>query len=166
MVIAHVPQQILFCLFVCLFVVILLSIIYSFVCLCVCLCIYFIYFVSRQKLRGYAHFDMCIFTLSWWILTPKIHFVQFYLKVASYFLPWGKNKNVTLGKRLLWKYIKNENWYTGNRYIFCHSCQSRVNLKLKIWCYNEKNMGFHLTPKKYYFRLSPGGWDCNGNIQL
>ena len=39
-----------------------------------------------------GHFDMCIFTLNWLTLTPKTHFVQFYLKVASYFLSWGKNK--------------------------------------------------------------------------
>ena len=44
-----------------------------------------------------------------------------------------------------------------NMYIFCYNFQSKVNLKLKFWGYNEKNMGFHLTPKKYYFRLSPGG---------
>ena len=25
-------------------------------------------------------------------LDPKTHFAQFYLKVASYFLSWGKNK--------------------------------------------------------------------------
>ena len=41
-----------------------------------------------------------------------------------------------------------------------------VNLKLKFWGYNEKNMGFHLTPKKYYFQLSPGGCKCNVNIPL
>ena len=27
-------------------------------------------------------------------------------------------------------------------------------------------MSFHLRPKKYYFHLSPGGWECNGNILL
>ena len=37
----------------------------------------------------------------------KLLFVQFYLKIASYFLSWGKYKYVTLGMRLLWKYIKN-----------------------------------------------------------
>ena len=49
---------------------------------------------------------ICIFfTLNWLTLTPKTHFVEFYLKVASYVLSWGKNKYVTLGMRLLWKYI-------------------------------------------------------------
>ena len=37
------------------------------------------------------------------------------------------------------------------RDIFYHNIQSIVNLKLKFWDYNEKNMGFHLTHKKYYF---------------
>ena len=45
---------------------------------------------------------MCIFTLNWLTLIPKTYFVQFYLKVASYFLSWGKNNNVALGMRLLW----------------------------------------------------------------
>ena len=55
--------------------------------------------------------------------------------------------------------------------IFCCNCQSIVNLKLKFWGYNEKNMGFHLTPKStvsswalgdenamgtYYFKLCVG----------
>ena len=30
------------------------------------------------------------------------------------------------------------------------------NLKMKFWDDNEKNMGFRVTSKKYYFRLSPG----------
>ena len=32
-----------------------------------------------------------------------------------------------------------------------------VYLKLKFWGYNKKNITFHLTPKKYYFQLSPRG---------
>ena len=31
-----------------------------------------------------------------------------------------------------------------------------MKLKAKFWDYNEKNMGFHLTTKKYYFWLHPG----------
>ena len=37
---------------------------------------------------------------------------------------------------------------------FCFNCQSIVNLKLKFLGYNEKNMGFYSTPRKYYLRLS------------
>ena len=42
--------------------------------------------------------------------------------------------------------------------------QSTMNLKLKFWGYDEKNMGFHLTPKKYYFLLHPGGENVIGII--
>ena len=78
----------------------------------------------------------------------QTHFVQFYLKIASYLLTWG-NKNVTLGMGLLWNAYENQNWYTRNtcRYIFCYSFQSIVTLKLKFWDYSEQNMGFHLTQK-------------------
>ena len=35
---------------------------------------------------------------------------------------------------------------------------SAITLYSAFWGYNEKNMGFHLTPKKNYcFRLSPEG---------
>ena len=47
-----------------------------------------------------------VYTLNWLTLTPKTHFAQFYLKITFYFLSWGKNKYVTLGMRLLWKYIR------------------------------------------------------------
>ena len=43
----------------------------------------------------------------------------------------------------------------GTLKIACYNFQSRVNLKMKFWGYNEKNTGFHLTPKKYNFQLSP-----------
>ena len=52
---------------------------------------------------------------------------------------------------------KFKNWYTGNKYIFCYNFQSIVNLKLEFWGYYDKYMGFHLTLKKYYFQMSPGG---------
>ena len=59
---------------------------------------------ARQK--GHVPILTFIFSLNWLTLTSKIHFVQFHLKVASYFLSWGKNKYVTLGMRLLLKYIR------------------------------------------------------------
>ena len=40
--------------------------------------------------------------------------------------------------------------------MFIRDVPSIVKLKLKFWG-NEKNIGFHLTLKKYYFWLSPGG---------
>ena len=47
----------------------------------------------------------CVLSLFWSTMTHKTHFLQFYGKVASHFFSCCKNKNVTLGMRLLWKYI-------------------------------------------------------------
>ena len=53
------------------------------------------------NLKGFVAILSCVFsTLNWLTLTPKTHFVQFYLKVTFYFLFWGKNKYITLGMRL------------------------------------------------------------------
>ena len=81
-------------------------------------------------------------------LDPRTNFVQFYPKVASYFLSWGKNKNVTLGMRLLWNTLEYQNLYTGNRYILCHNCRlkkySEFKAELfgvimrKIWAWHQK----------------------------
>ena len=113
---------------------------------------------------------MCSFHSQLIDLDPKTHFVQFYPKVAAYFLSWGKNKYVTLGMRLLYKYIKKSKLvyqYQGNSWnIFHCTFQSIVNLKLKFWGYNEKSIGFHLTSKLILLRLSPEGWGCNRNIPL
>ena len=46
----------------------------------------------------------------------------------------------------------HENWYTGSRYIFCSNVQNKVNLNLKFWDYNEKNMVFHLKHKRVLLR--------------
>ena len=35
------------------------------------------------------------------------------------------------------------------------------NLILKFWICNQKNMGFHLILKIYYFRLRSGRWECD-----
>ena len=49
----------------------------------------------------------CVFfTLNWLTLTPGTHFVQFYLKVASYFLLWGKNKFDTEDEAFLIRHKK------------------------------------------------------------
>ena len=98
----------------------------------------------------------------WLTFTFKSHFVQFHLKVTSSFLSWGKNKYVTLGMTLLRKYIRKSKLALREiGQFFCFIFQSIVNLKLKFWGLWWENMGFHLTPKKYYFQLSPGGWECN-----
>ena len=62
----------------------------------------------RAQIKGvYTHFDKFIFVLTcnWWTLTPNTHFVQFYLKVASHFLSWGKNKNGDTGDEAAMKIL-------------------------------------------------------------
>ena len=86
----------------------------------------------QASLRGMCPFWHVFFTLNWLTLTPKTHSVQFYLKVAYYLLSWGKNK-VTLGMRLLWKYIRKSKLVYQKRYTFCYNFLSIVNLKLKFW---------------------------------
>ena len=44
---------------------------------------------------------------------------------------------------------------TQEKGIFCYEFQSILNLKMIYFFYNVKNMSSHLTPKSYYFRLSP-----------
>ena len=104
-----------------------------------------------SRLRGVVPIVTCAFyTRNWLTLTPKTHFAQFYLKLNFYFLSCGKNMYLKLGMRLLWKYIRKSKMVcTRRRYIFCYNSQSKVNLKLKFRGYNEKNMGFHLTHKKW-----------------
>ena len=49
---------------------------------------------KKRKLKRVVPILTCILTLNWLTLTPKTHFVQFYLKVASYFLSFSlSNKN-------------------------------------------------------------------------
>ena len=66
---------------------------------------------------------------------------------------------VTLRMRLLCKYLlkKIKNWCTKNLYIFDCTFKSIVNLKLKFWESNEKNMGFHLTSKFILLPVEPWG---------
>ena len=106
-------------------------------------------------------------TLNWLTLALRHILYNFTSKLLFYFLSWGKNKYVTLGMRLLWKFIiRKSKLVYQNRYIFCYNFQSIVNLKLKFWGYNKKKYGLSFDLKKYYFRLSPGGWECNRNISL
>ena len=63
------------------------------------------FFVEILKV-GCTHLDMSFFHSQLIDFDPKTHFVQFYLKIASYLLSRGKNKNMILGMRLLGKYIR------------------------------------------------------------
>ena len=105
----------------------------------------------------------CIFfTFNWLTLTSEMHFVKFHPEVASCLLSRGKRKYAPLGMELLWKYIRNCFLvYQLTLHFFV------ISPKLQwIWSWNFefcnwKNMGFHLMSKMYYFRLSPGGWECD-----
>ena len=113
------------------------------------------------SLKGVVPILTCVFyTLNWLTLTPETHFAQFYLKVSFYFLSWAKNKYVTLGMRLLWKYIRK------SKLVYQLICTvSAITSKVKwIWSWNfgvimRKIWAFIWHQKKYYFRLSPGGWE-------
>ena len=91
---------------------------------------------------GCAHFDMCILHSQLIDLDPKTHFVQYYLKIASYFLSWGKNKYMTLGMQLLWKYIrKSKSVYQKQVHFLLYNFPNIVNLKLKFWVIMRKVYG-------------------------
>ena len=94
------------------------------------------------RIYSHAHFPLQVYFSFYLTLTPKTHFVQFYLKITSYFLSLGKTKYVTLRMGLL----------CNKMYIFC--TESIVNLKLKFWSYNEKNMHFHSFDTK----STTSGW--------
>ena len=103
----------------------------------------------------------CVFfALNWLTLTPKTHFVQFYLIFSSYFLSWGQKYVCDTGDEAVMK--KHKKIKTGIYWksIFFFRFQSIINLKLKFW---GLIYGVLFDTKKC-FRLRPGGWECNGNI--
>ena len=65
-------------------------------------------------------------------------------KIRMWHWGWGCYENT----------LENQNWHTGNRYIFCYG-KSIVNLKLIFWNYNH--MGFHLIYKKILLLVKPWG---------
>ena len=121
---------------------------------------------------------MCIFTPNWLTLTPKSRIVQFYLKVASYFLSWGKNKYVTLVMRLLWKIHKKvkigipeiRTFSTINSKVYWFWSWNFVFVLKRIWVFirleksttsvwalgNENAIGIS------YFKLNENFWKWHG----
>ena len=105
----------------------------------------------------------CIFfTFDLLTLTSEMHFVKFHPEVASCLLCRGKRMYAPLGMRLLWKYKRN--------YFLVYQLTSHffvISPKLKrIWSWNfgfatRKIWAFIWCQKMYYFRLSPGGWECD-----
>ena len=105
----------------------------------------------------------CIFfTFNWLTLTSEMHFVKFHPKVASCLLSRCKRKYPPLGMRLLWKYIRN---YFLVYHSISHFFVKSPKLQ-RIWSWNfgfaiRKIWAFIWYQKTYYFRLSPGGWECD-----
>ena len=105
----------------------------------------------------------CIFfTFNWLTLTSEMHFVKFHPEEASCLLSRGKRKYAPLGMRLLWKYIRN---YFLVYQLISHILsylQTYKEFKAKILdLWPEKYDLFIWYQKMYYFRLSPGGWECD-----
>ena len=120
-------------------------------------------------------FFFFFFTLSWLTLTLKTHLVQFYLKVATYLLFRGKNKDVTLGMRLLRKYIWKWKLVYWKRffvfYLFIFFFSVITSKVYWIWSWNfgiivGKIWAFIWHMKKVLFPVKSWGWECNGNILL
>ena len=105
----------------------------------------------------------CIFfTFNWLTLTSQMHFVKFHPEVASCLLSRGKRKYAPLGMRLLWKYIRN-------CFLVYHLISHFFVISPKLQRIWSWNFGFAISQiwafiwyqKIYYFRLSPGGWECD-----
>ena len=109
---------------------------------------------------GCVHIYMCFYHSQLIDLDPKTH-VQFCLKVATYLLSRGKNKDVTLGMRLLRKYIWKWKLVYRKRFLFFVFLFifSIITSKVYwIWSWNfGKNMGFHLIHKKVLLSVKPWG---------
>ena len=105
----------------------------------------------------------CIFfTSNWLTFTSEIHFVKFHPEVASYLLSRGKRKYASLGMRLLWKYIRNYFLVYELTLHFLSYLQNYKEFEAEILDLQlEKYWLFIWYQKMYYFRLSPGGWECD-----
>ena len=114
---------------------------------------------SYVGLKGDMPILTCIFfTFNWLTLTSEMHFVQFHPEVASCLLSKGKRKYAP------WRWGCYENtykeiifWYTIYLYTFCYISKTTKNLKLKLWIYNSKNMGFHFISKNILLTVEPWG---------
>ena len=102
------------------------------------------------------------FTFNWLTLTSEMHFVKFHPEVASCLLSRGKRKYAPLGMRLIWKYIRN--YFLVYQLIshFLLYLQNYKEFEAKILDLQPEKYGLSFDIKKmYYFRLSPGGWECD-----
>ena len=92
-------------------------------------------------------------TTNWLTLTPRYSLHSFTPGLLFIFSPGAKTS--------IWHWWwgwyennkQNQNWYTENRNIFL----------IQLPKYSEFEHR-HLTPKKYFLRLSLGGWECDRHI--
>ena len=118
---------------------------------------------AKESLKVDMPILTCIFfTFNWLTLTSEMYFVKFHPEVTSCLLSRGKRKYAPLGMRLLWKIHKK--LFSGILFNFTLFV---ISPKLqRIWNWNfgfaiRKIWTFIWYQKMYYFRLSPGGWECN-----
>ena len=111
---------------------------------------------NRLELKGgCAYFDMRILHSKLIDLDPQDTFCTILPHGFFLFSLLGQKQVCDTGDEAVMKiYKKIKIGIPINMYIFCYNFQSKVNLKLKFWGYNEKNMAFHLTPKK----STTSGW--------
>ena len=103
-----------------------------------------------------------LFTFNWLTLTSEMHFVKFHPEVASCLLSRGKRKYAPLGMRLLWKYIRNYFLVYHLILYFLLYLQNYKEFEAEILDLQSEKYGLSFDIKKiYYFRLSPGGWECD-----
>ena len=105
------------------------------------------------------------FTSNWLTLTSEMHFVKFHPEVtssSSCLLSRGKRMYVPLGDEAVMKIHKK--LFSGIPFNFTYFV---ISPKLqRIWSWNfgfatRKIWAFIWYQKMYYFRLSPGGWECD-----
>ena len=127
----------------------------------------FPFLVARSSFYSLLKLDMpiltCIFfTFNWLTLTSEMHFVKFHPCGSFLFTLQRQKKVCTPGDEAVMKIHKK--LFSGipiNFTIF------GISPKLqRIWSWNfgfaiRKIWTFIWYQKIYYFRLSPGGWECD-----
>ena len=94
------------------------------------------------------------FIFNWLTLTSEMHFVKFHPEVASCLLSRGKRKYAPLGRRLLWKYIRN--YFLVYQLIshFLLYLQNYKEFESEILDLQSEKYGLSFDVKKY----TTSGW--------
>ena len=112
-------------------------------------------------LKGVVPISTCgISTLNWLTLTPKTHFHNFTSSLLFIFSP-GTKTYMTLGITPLWKYIGKQKliyWKKINFFDILPKFREFEAESLVLWW---EKYGLPFDTKNNYFRLHPGGWECD-----